>query len=260
MTTNRKSGSKSKARLKDATKGNPWEICAYRLTSEPVAIVQAPVKREWMHATSQHFATRCLPMMIANQAGWFILNPHPVVLTWNGGAHPSELVVEHPNGIPPKSWVTSHFGYGIATWRIPCLFRTPVNFDLLVRGPANWPKANAFALEGIVETDWLVGTFTMNWQLQSPGTSVTFDENEPICMIVPYRKTDLEQFSAVSKPVSTNPALAALNGEWSKDRAAFIAERDKGDWQKDYVRGIAVERKLSRQHKTRIHLSPFREE
>jgi hypothetical protein len=38
----------------------------------------------------------------------------------------------------------SHFGSGILTWNVPYLFRTPPGYNLLVRGPANWPKDAAF--------------------------------------------------------------------------------------------------------------------
>ena len=48
----------------------------------------------------------------------------------------------------------SHFGDGILTWHLPILFRTPPGYNLLVRGPANYPKDAVSPLEGIVETDW----------------------------------------------------------------------------------------------------------
>ena len=34
----------------------------------------------------------------------------------------------------------SLFGHGILTWTLPYLFRTPPGYNLLARGPANWPK------------------------------------------------------------------------------------------------------------------------
>jgi hypothetical protein len=106
------------------------------------------------------FANRCLPLRIANQAGWFILNSHPLRVTWTGGNDLSALEVESldPSVAPPAA---SHFGSGILTWNIPYLFRTPPGYNLHARGPANWPKDGACPLEGIVETDWAVSTFTI---------------------------------------------------------------------------------------------------
>jgi hypothetical protein len=37
----------------------------------------------------------------------------------------------------------------------------------------------------LVETDWAVAAVSMNWQFTRPDTWVTFDRDEPICMIVP---------------------------------------------------------------------------
>lgn len=117
-----------------------------------------------MDATVERFANRCLPMLIANQAGWMLLSSHTLLATWNGGDHPSHLSVEYLSGSAPFP-ASSHFGYGILTWRLPYLFRTPPGYNLLVRGPSNRPKAEIYALEGIVETDWAVATFTMNWKM-----------------------------------------------------------------------------------------------
>ncbi len=51
-----------------------------------------------------------------------------------------------------------------------------------------------FALEGIIETDWTVATFTINWKITRPNVPISFGEGEPICMIVPQRRAELERF------------------------------------------------------------------
>src|SRR5581483_1718405 len=130
----------------------------------PMPLLAAPFGRTWMDETDRRFAYRCLPMVIANQAGWFVLSNHKIAVTRNGGAAPSDLCLEYLAGEPPHNAV-SVFGSGILTWSLPYLFRTPPGYNLLVRGPANYPKDGASPLEGIVETDWTEATFTMNWKL-----------------------------------------------------------------------------------------------
>ena len=76
--------------------------------------------------------------------------------------------------------VQSHFGEGVITWNIPFLFRTSPGYNLLVRGPSNWIKDGVQALEGIVETDWAVQTFTMDWKFTRPRRWVRFEADEPI--------------------------------------------------------------------------------
>ena len=46
----------------------------------------------------------------------------------------------------------------------------------------------------MIETDWSVATFTMNWKLTRPHWPVTFEIGEPICMVVPQRRGELESF------------------------------------------------------------------
>jgi hypothetical protein len=149
-------------------------------------IVPAGRWRDWMHATDARFANRCLPLLMANESGWWLLNSHGFTATWDGSKSPAGLEVRYDEEISAqRAPAESNFGYGIVTWRVPYLFRTDPGWNLLARGPANLPKHGASALEGLIETDWSVATFTMNWKLTEPGTAVRFDAGEPICQIAP---------------------------------------------------------------------------
>ena len=114
----------------------------------------ASPNRRWMNSTPQSFANRCLPMRLANQHGWFILNNQGIEVVWNGGPRTSDLKVTYlaplANPQAEKPSVLSHFGHGLVTWRIPFVFRTPPGYNLYVRGPANWCKDGAAPLDGVV--------------------------------------------------------------------------------------------------------------
>src|SRR5213079_167162 len=112
---------------------------------------------------------------------------------WSGKPQVSALQILFAKG-QHSPWVSSMFGYGIITWEIPYLFRTPPAYNLLARGPANLPKDGAYPLEGLVETDWSVASFTMNWMLTRPSHAVRFAKDEPICMLVPQKRSELEIF------------------------------------------------------------------
>ena len=56
---------------------------------------------------------------------------------------------------------------------------------MLVSGPANTPKANIYALEGLVETDWAPMSFTMNWKFTVPDLAVLFKAGEAIARSSP---------------------------------------------------------------------------
>jgi len=220
----------------------------------------APIHREWMDQTKQHFANRCLPLLIANQHGWEVLSPHPLRVTWTGSNAKEGLLLEEPDG-PGSSLAVSHFGHGILTWTMSYyLFRTPPGVNLWVRGPANRPKDGASALEGIVETDWTVSTFTMNWKITRPHVPISFEAGEPICLLVPVNRGALEQYEPRIVPIESEPELASRFHHWANSRDGFLegladptSEVARQGWQKDYFQGKGG----VKDHQRRLHLRPF---
>jgi hypothetical protein len=240
------------------------EFVAYRLSAEPaIRLVVAARDRPWMDATGARFANRCLPLLMANQAGWFLLSSHALRATWNGGNEKEALEVEYLSGSPPFP-ATSHFGSGILTWHIPYMFRTPAGFNLIARGPTNWPKDGAHALDGIVETDWAVATFTMNWKITALNRPVLFDEGEPFCMVVPQRRGELEGFQPQIREIADDPEVADAYAKWVESRNRFLrslntAEEEalKQQWEKHYFRGTAPDGTKAPVHQTKLHLREF---
>lgn len=242
------------------------ELIAYQLTPSPsLRLAAAPVQRDFMESTRMRFALRCLPMLLANQAGWFLVNQHPVVVVWNGGDDLGDLTVWTRPGAPRPA--SSHFGHGILTWEIPYLFRTPSGYNLWVRGPTNWPKDGAAPLEGLVETDWSPATFTMNWQITRPGVPIFFHPREPICQIIPSRRGELEQFKPILRPIESDPQTHEGHRVWSESRGRFLQELPKpimeGEpprrlWQRHYFQGTTPNgTRTTEDHQTRLVLREF---
>jgi Family of unknown function (DUF6065) len=248
-------------------RGGTMELVAYPITSwVSMQLSPAPVARAWMNATHQHFAQRCLPLLMANQAGWLIHNSHAFRVAWDGGTSPSSLTIMYLRRNAPYP-AASMFGYGIVTFLIPYLFRTPPGYNLLARGPANMPKDGIAPLEGLIETDWSVATFTMNWQLTRPDHVVTFEEDEPICMIVPQRRGELEAFRPRMGSMDAEPELATAHDVWARSRHDFLGRlrmTPRGEsqfmWQKHYFHGTSPSGVTAEEHQRKLKLQPFEQD
>lgn len=248
-----------------ADEANDASFIAYHIPETPeLSIVPASASRDWMRARSLTWSQRCLPMLIANESGWFVLNNTALFARWNGGDDPKSITFVFPHD-GHLAIAASHFGYGILTWKIPYLFRTPSGFNLLVRGPANWLKDGITPLEGIVETDWAVQSFTMNWKFTRPGV-VSFGVGEPIAMIVPQRRNDLERLRPEVREITTDPLLASQNAQFRESRAMALDEHPWEDhlrpdggryWQKNYFLGRYPDGTQAESHQLRVHLRPF---
>jgi len=202
-------------------------------------------------------------MVMANQAGWFLLSGHSFTVYWSGEDGLDALRIFYLSGSKPYPAVSA-FGHGILTFQIPYLFRTSPGFNLLVRGPANCPKDGACALEGLVETDWAQSTFTMNWQITRAHHTVTFEVGEPVAMIVPQARGTLERFDPSFADIDTEPELASGFRGWARSRREFIGSTRmsppgaKRLWQDDYRRGTAPDGSAVEEHQRSLRLRPFR--
>ena len=101
-----------------------------------------------------------------------------------------------------------------------------------------------------METDYAVATFTMNWQITRPDTWITFMVGEPIAMLVPQRRGELEEFTTEIRIIDSNPELSRAVENWQESRGEFNeqfktaeVEAMRGKWQKDYF-DDAVQNKL----------------
>ena len=219
-------------------------------------LIPAHRTREWMDASPVHFVNRCLPMLIANQSGWFVLNDTAFTASWDGTMGEKAITIEAEGA----TYASSHFGQGVLTWNLPYLFHTDENTNLLVRGPANLPKDGISPLEGIVETDWCPMTFTMNWKFTRP-CSVRFEKDEPFCMLVPQPKNLIVNTETLIKPIAENESLNETYQAWNLRRKQWNAdlkipgtEAHKEGWEKTYFQGRSAP---EGSHQPKIKACPF---
>lgn len=235
----------------------------------PPQITPAPIARAWMSKMSETrkgWPNRCLPMRVANQSGWVVLNQCAFTATWFGEENGVDVLIQPDKRGSEQFLPLSHFGYGTLTWNLPLLFRTPPGYNLLVRGPANYPKDGVCPLEGIVETDWTSASFSMSWKLTRKHTPVRFEVDEPICMIVPQRRAELEEFVPELRRIDSDEDLQRAHQTFLRSRdaakqmeqATRVAAGEPVDWQSDYTRGRHIGGEPGAlDHQTRRELRSF---
>ena len=217
-----------------------------------------------MDATDQRFAYRCLPLNIANAHGWEILCPAGFTARWNGGTAKDAVSVEPDPGATAPA--LGHFGHGILTFHVPCLFETDPGVDLFVTGPLNRPKDAIAPLTGVIETDWAPYSFTMNWLFTRANVAVRFAQGEPFCHVFPVARAALDTIEPRLRRLSEAPDLERRHKQWAEARGTFNAEllrpgseAAEQRWQKMYFRGLEPTGEPGgvEGHRNRLRLKPF---
>lgn len=159
-------------------------------------------RRDWMDATGDRFAYRCLPLSIANAHGWVICCGGGFEAEWNGGNGPGDVqVIRLGDGAVEAR---GHFGYGVLTIAPLAVFRTEPDHNLWITGPPNAIKDGIQPLSAVVETDWIPYHFTMNWKFTRPNHRIRFEKGEPYCFLFPIRR---------GYPEAIQPRLRNLSGD-----------------------------------------------
>lgn len=245
------------------------KLICFPLSRNAPPIRPAPSKRDWMDATPQSYAYRCLPLTIANSHGWEILNPAAFTASWNGRDDKTEMTVTYDPDAPVADDAVvkgmSHFGSGVLTFELPMMFKTPPGWNIMVQGPINRPKDGIAPLTGVIETDWSPYTFTMNWLFTRPDHAVRFEQDEPIAHIFPVRRSTLEKVEPEIRPIIEDVDRKAMNDLWRDSRGDFIEALDERaewavdeKWQKAYYRGMRPDgRPGAKDHQIKLHVKDF---
>ena len=153
------------------------KLIAHVIDGHHVDIRPAPVERDgWTRPTSASPIAACRSTSPMPMGGRFCATPASLPCGGEGRASISIVIEPDPGTIAPA---ISHFGHGILTFHLPCLFSTEPGAELMVQGPINRPKDGIAALSDVIETDWSPYSFTMNWMFTRPGTPVRFEKGEP---------------------------------------------------------------------------------
>lgn len=219
---------------------------------ERLPIEQSPVDREWMNKLVDSYAYRCLPMTYAARHGWCVRAPEDIQVSWNGQYEP-----EGTTFICGESrFVNGGTGNGVVTFHLNAVPRTSPEWNLWLMGGPNLVIPGATPLSGIVESDWLYMSPTMNWKITEVNKVVTFKKGDPVLFFIPIHKTQLEEFKLEHRSLEDDPEIARHYKEFQAYRAANDA-KGNSSFTKDYLRGVRYDKtkpEWPHHHKVKLNL------
>jgi hypothetical protein len=236
------------------------ELTGYT-TSTSGEIRNGNPSRQWMDFTIEKFAYGCLPLIIANEMGWDILCQTSFKALWNGNPTKDSIIIQYYDEKNlMNNQAMSHFGHGVLTFHPNFLFKTESGHNLYVKGVPNLVKDAIQPLEGVVETDWLPLSFTMNWKFTRPNIWIEFEKGEPIARIMPYPRNYIETFNPTIRSLDSNEQVKMDLEHWSKDRREFIDGKGKDNrrMEKDYFKGVDKHGNKIVFHQKKIAIKDFK--
>jgi hypothetical protein len=143
-------------------------------------------KRDWF---TPHFY-HCRPLTIANQYGFEIISAYPINLFWNGGLNEEDLIItkiisEEDKHLEHIQSFEGSFANGIVSVFTNIIPRTPPGVNLLVTGPINTIIPNITPITGVVESDNIRTTFTLNLRVNQANTLIHIPKDTPLATIIP---------------------------------------------------------------------------
>ncbi len=198
---------------------------------------------------------RCLPLTSANTVGWTLHNPFRFKAVWKGGSGRDDVVVTMDE--TDQHWAHAWFGHGTFTIAPQFLVQTSPGMNLLIRPVPNHWKLPVLFMEGMVETDWLKSSFTLNFRMMLPMIGATFEVGEPLVQIVPFPR---------ELPEAVDARIVTHGAEYDERMTTFtnwaLRRKDRLDQPKyepdhEYMRGIDVDQTRFSEHKRTFHMRPF---
>ncbi|MCW5775501.1 MAG: hypothetical protein KIS87_03520 [Phycisphaeraceae bacterium] len=240
---------------------------AYETLPNPGFVLEPGTQRRaWMDEFTARVPYRCLPLNMANQAGWVVRTHVGFSVTWSGKDDIAALKISYMDRLSDQEinrlggYIKSNFGDGIVTMLFPWLFRTPPGIGLWVHGPANTFVHNAQPLEGIVETDWACAPFTMNWKILKRNDPAYFQKGDVLCMLTPFPLDLLESLRAEVRPIESDPELhARYKAAIEERRRTFQRAIQQGEqgFELNYMRGQTPDGDRWANHRTNLKLRAF---
>jgi hypothetical protein len=156
-------------------------------------------KRDWF---TPHFY-KCLPLSIGNMQGFIFSLPFSLHIFWNGGNKPEDLTIEYGDDLNLYHnlnfvYAKSEFGSGILTIHFPLTLKTPPGINLMTIAPPNFPTPGLSPMTGVVESDNIRFSFTVNLKVDLANVGINISPNYPLVGMIPIPRYFCDSFELKS--------------------------------------------------------------
>lgn len=183
-------------------------------------------ERDWF--TSNFY--KCLPLSIGNMQGFVFSVPFDFSVIWDGtnDIRGLQIILENKSelkGIGVS--LSSQFGHGILTINMPVILKTPVGVNIMTIAPPNFPIFGISPMTGVVESDNLRFTFTINLKVDITNTEIYVKKDYPLAGLLPIPRYFCDSFTLVNAYDIINTELIQEEQEVIKKHSIFRALTNK---------------------------------
>lgn len=208
-------------------------------------------KREWFDKNFYN----CLPLSIGNMQGFSLSVPFGFDVIWNGGDNLTDVQIHKHEDYNEFTGINcvdigSKFGYGILTINFPITLKTPPGINLMTISPPNFPLPGLSPMTGVVESDNLRFSFTVNIKIDISNTTIRVFKNTPIAGILPIPRYFCDSFELKNAYDIFNKEIVKEEMEVvSKNSQSRIKQsKDRLGPDRLYYRGMDIEGNKFKDH------------
>jgi hypothetical protein len=210
-------------------------------------------KRDWF---TPHFY-KCLPLSIANMQGLAFSSPYSFEVFWNGKTQRDGISFKVYSDYEIDNFekmnhviLSSEFGHGIFTMHFPLILKTPPDVNLMTIAPPNYPLPGISPMSGVIETDNLSFTFTLNFKIDLPNTLIKIEKNYPLMGIIPIPRNYCDSFELVNAYDILNKDDIEEQRQIAREQAIARNKQNKYNEKPDgrYYKGIDIRNNKFKNH------------
>lgn len=225
------------------------KITVYKRDNYDVNFDVLGIKRDWMDASWDHHAYRCLPVTLANFLGWTFSFPKDISFIWNSQTTQVEIVSGKEYADTRRANQSISFNSGL-------VFESDENITLMTMPVPNQFIDGIQAFTALLSTSVFRGPLPIVYKVTRPDTLITIPAGTPIGSIMPISLTALESTELV---LSDKDLPQSYYDELSNSSMAFDAVAAQGKWNDKYRDALNYKGEIIGEHeRKKIKLNIFK--